>query len=106
MRRTLLALESDLKIPAPVAHGKSFSSFHRLLTKIKYNYNYAISCNILMNIINIFIYLPILKAYHVALSLRVSRDNVSGDAYGPRDRKNLVYQRMFHYRRCFSGETK
>lgn len=59
-----------------------------------------------MNITNIFIYLPIPKAYHAVLSSRVSRDNAFGDAYGPRDRKNLVCQRTFHYRRYFSKETK
>lgn len=59
-----------------------------------------------MNIINIFIYLPIPKVYHAALSSKVSRDNASGDAYELRDKKSLVCQRMFHYRRYFSRETK
>jgi len=55
---------------------------------------------------NLFIHLPILKAYHAALSWRVSRGNASDGACGLHDRKNLVCQRMFHYRRCFSRETK
>jgi hypothetical protein len=30
-------LKSDFEIPAPIAHGKAFSSFHRLLTKNRMN---------------------------------------------------------------------
>lgn len=59
-----------------------------------------------MDVINIYVYLPIPIAYHVVLSSRVSHDNAFDDAYEPRDRKSLVYQRTFHYRRYFSKETK
>lgn len=55
---------------------------------------------------NLLIHLPILKAYHAALSWRVSRDNAFDDACGLRDRKSLVCLRMFHYRQCFSREIK